>query len=210
MTSWYSHLDKLKEALDALVVDSKFPLCTVTVVPAPPAVNDTRRLKGKRWQVFLSLAGFDDDNEANYGTGGALTVAHIYVRDGKTAEHGAKIEKNRLAAMICEQLNFFLRDPTQYQVDAPVGRDFKMGRGENIRTRNLSFQGGDVKSPNPSADAMGIAHWVVTWSAAMAAEQMGADVLDDLASIYYKASGDELGGDNPDSGDDEETRVTFP
>lgn len=211
MTSWYAHLDELKTDIDALIDASKFPKCSVEVSPAPPDPKDKKRMAAKATQVYLSLAGMNDSNVSNAPTGEFLAVAHVYTRDGHTAKHGAELERNRLAAMICEQLHVLLRDPTQYQVDAPSGRNMQMGRGQNVKARNLSFRGDSTKNgKSPSPDVMGLAHWVVTWQPVFESEAMNPDVLDDLTSIYFEVDGEKLGGDNPDPDDNEETRVTFP
>lgn len=208
--TWFAHLDEIKADWEILVAAGKMPKGTIEVTPAAPALVDIKRMRSRdSTMVFLSLAGVDDQNEANFAMGGALCVAHVYTRDGHTAKHGQKYERNRLASMICEQIHVVLRDPTKYQIQAPTGRKWQMGRGESIKVRNLSFVGGPVKSANPSADAHDLAHWVVTWTAAMASEPMNPDTLEDLTSIYITAQGTELGGDNPDSGDDETTSVEY-
>jgi hypothetical protein len=208
ITSWYDHLDEIMEDIETLrdLATPRFPQTHVEVTPAPPEPVDALERMHKRvsTHLFLSMAGVDDDNTANFADGHVACVAHVYSRDGHTAKHGEKIERNRLAATICEQLHVILRDPAQYMIDAPTGREWQVGRGDDIRIRNLSFRGG-----KQSADAHGLAHWVVTWSAAMRSEPLSPDDLADLTRIDIDVSGAEFGGSNHDTDDDEETRVTY-
>jgi hypothetical protein len=210
--TWYAHLDEIKEDWDALATAGKLPDCKVHVTPAPPEPHDALERIHRRAStvVFLSMAGADDNNEAAYPGGTMLCVAHIYSRDGHTSKHGQEYERNRLAALICEQLHIVLRDPTQYCIDAPSGRSWQVGRGADLRFRNYSFRSYRTVDGEPeSPDTHGLAHWVMTWRPDFTSEPMSADVLNDLTSIYVTAKGDELGGDNPDSGDDETTSVEY-
>ena len=206
-TSWYGHLDEVKTDLDALVTAGQFPKTHVEVTPAPPEPVDALKRMGRRTstQVYLSIAGLADAGLANSPDATLACVAHVYTRDGHTAKHGSKIERNRLAAMIAEQIHVLLRDPTQYQIDAPGDRAWQMGRGDNIRVRNLSFAGG-----KSSADTNQLAHWVLTWDAVMRSEAMNPATLADLTRIDVVVAGTEFGGDDPDPLDDEQTRVVYP
>lgn len=210
LTSWYDHLDEVAEDLAALrdAATPGYPEGQIEVTPAPPEPKDILRMsKRMLTQTFISASGFDEGSLASGSEGALRCVAHVYTRDGQTAQQGEVIERNRLAAIMCEQLHVTLRDMAQYQIDAPSGRDWQMGRGENLRTRNLSFANSmDGKSP----DDYNLAHWVVQWEAAMRNEPMVSPVFVDLTRIDVDVIGDELGGDAPDTGDDQETRVTFP
>jgi len=207
LLSWYSHLDEIKDDIDTLIAASRFPQCTVEVLPAPPEGKDVLRVSRKMLaQLFLSVSGVDDRNAATSPDADMRCVAHIYCRDGHTAQQGEKIERNRLAAAFCEQLHVVLRDPGQYQIDAPTGRTWQIGRGDNLRFRNLSYLASmDGRSP----DENGLAHWAATWDAALMSEPMNPVTLEDLTRIDVELSGTELGGDNPDDGDNENTRVEY-
>jgi len=206
VASWYNHLDQMKADLDSLITAGRFPPCHIEVTPAAPELGDLKRMHRKtRTQVFLSLAGGDDENEANSPGAGLLVVAHVYTRDGAAADHGAKIERNRLAAIVCEQLHVVLRDIHQYQFEDP-DRVWALGRGSGISWRNFSYRGSASNTP----DEHSLAHWVMTWTAATQSEAMGQGELSDLTSLHYELDGAELGGDNPDIGDNENTSVEFP
>jgi hypothetical protein len=208
LSSWFDHLDKLAAEFIALRAHAsvKYPAGEIEVTPAPPTYAVASERMGRRMltQTFISPAGVNDGNAANYPVGTLLTEVNIYSRDGHTAQHGEKIERNRLAALMCEQWHVWARDPAQYLLDAPTGRDQQVSRPEDFVCRNLSFVG------NPSPDEEGLAHWAITMAFTLQSEPMVALTFEDLTRIDVALDGSELGGDNPDAGDDEATRVTYP
>jgi hypothetical protein len=207
LTSWYDHLDVLATALGVLRDAGKLPECKIEVTPAPPLPDDVARMSKRMLsQVFLSIGGMADQNQAaNYPVGDLSLVASIYTRDGHTAEQGEKIERNRLAAIIAEQLHVLLRDPGAFQLDAPALRSIQMNNtSDRITALNLSYQGGE-KAP----DRHQLAYWSVQWQPRIQSEPMNPTSLADLAQITIAVSGAELGGDNPDAGDDLGTEVDF-
>ncbi len=207
LTTWFDHVDSFGTELATMrdATPARLPSCHIERMPAPPSFSDVMKISKKmRTQIFLSISGFDDDNIANYPIGRLGIEINVYSRDGHVADHGFKYERNELAALICEQLHVFLRDPSQYQLDEPTDREMQAGRSNGFTCRNLSFQG------NPSPDDEGLAHWSIVTGLQLQSEPMADLTFEDLTRIDIALSGAELvEGGTPDSDDDESTRVTF-
>lgn len=187
---WYDRLDELQANLEAMQSTSKFPDCHIAVEPGPANLEALKRMRRRAPAVFLSIVSMGQGTQNYIPQGPMAIVADVYHEGG----HAPRVERNRAAAAICEQLHVAMLDPEKYHGTAKL-----MSRPRDFRVLNLSYSSG--------ADEHKIAWWRATWVADVESQELSPETLADLNTIAIDAHGEKFGGANHDTDDDESTQV---
>jgi hypothetical protein len=170
-STWFTILDGLKTEIDdTLLPDLKLPDLKppihVVVLPAPPDLEWVGREHHRLPVIYLSCAGFVDQQEqAEFGEANVQFFADVLCRGNpKKVED----ERNRVAALIAEQLHIRLKDSSFYCFNELHGRPMA------IAVTNLSTN--DV-------DKTATGWWRLAWRSRVESQELNPDTLNDFVKV---------------------------
>lgn len=186
-STWFAILDDLKTQIDdTLIPGTKLPDLTPPiqslVLPAPPDFEWLTREHKRLPIIFLSCAGLSDQQEqAEFAEGNVQFFIDVFCRGNSKS---LVLERNRVAALIAEQLHIRLKDSNFYCFNELAGRPMA------ITVANLSSN--DV-------DKTSVAWWRLGWTSRVESQELTPDVLNDFVKVVATLNTSELAeGADPD------------